>query len=379
MLDGEELPISLNADHAEGDRVLKDPITILDENDPDNKADILQEKSAASLLPSAEDSGNVTRIGDLASDGVIFYENPDGDDSVAVESDTLCYLTNNNMPIADTVEEMNSSDERNGTVSFWFKLNKNKEWSKFRTVFFSTSPFDNVTEPTQNGVRGVQMEIQIKHVSGSSELKVQARRKFYDIQVNAVDAFGNPLTDSSPGNDALGNPLPADGVYDVDNLPEFIETSTQTTFTNVEEHMWYQLVVLWTDTTNLSNPNSIQLSGQNSQGEAVATKDGEVEVPFEEENPFANPPLVQTLPRTVEKAEASKNISTTAPADADNAREVLPNPELVEVLAPIEKLETFDRDNARMFFGSVLRFFEDPAQATPNDTAYIFFISNDIR
>ncbi|BBM87520.1 hypothetical protein [Candidatus Uabimicrobium amorphum] len=380
-----EIVVSLNADHAAGDHNQKDPTTLAD---PENAgSDLLAEKNAKTLFPEAINSGDVAEIGDLASDGVIFHENPDNTaDGLPLEDETLCYLTEENMPLPPTVEESATSTKREGTVGFWFKLNKNKSWSKYRTVFFATTPYRNDADglalvpevdeegnpildgdgnPTLveatvplDGLKGVQMEIQMKYNKNEadpslSQMTIQARRKFYDLKPSVKRNDGsNTLENDQPGpnpDDPTG-PNIADGIYDTDNLPEFIGTSGRLTFDNVQEHQWYHVVVDWEDSTNI---RSIGLFGSNTQ--VVADSDGlfEVEYPsrlnqgdidFDVENPVGDL-------ANIAKTAVAANIFVE---DVDTGITSL-NADLLKDLRPIEKTEVLQRANARMFFGSVLR------------------------
>lgn len=349
--EGEKLVISLNADHAAGDHAQKDPTTLADPSDP--STDLLEEKDAAPLFPRADESGIADNVGDLASDGVIFHENPDDDtDGLPLENETLCYLTEDNMPLPETIEESAVSSERDGTVGFWFKLNKNKSWSKYRTIFFATTPYRNDgvddSSPAKplDGVKGVQMEIQMKYDKSTERMTVQARRKFYDLKpsVRREDgSFENDQPQPDP-NDETADPV-RDGIYDIDNLPEFIATSGRLTFDNVQEHKWYHVVVDWEDTTNI---RSIGLFGSGTQ--AVAGSEGL----FEVEHPVAD------VDTTIEPVGDIENIAKAVVGVdlfVDDAGESVVNADLLEALKPIEKTEVLQRKNARMFFGSTFRSF----------------------
>ena len=347
-----QLAVSLNADHAAGDHAQKDPTTLADPSDP--STDLLAEKDAAPIYPRADQSGVASSVGDLASDGVIFHENPDDDtDGLPLEDETLCYLTENNMPLPETIEESAVSSERDGTVGFWFKLNKNKSWSKYRTVFFATTPYRNDgsddSSPSQplDGLKGVQMEIQMKYDKSTERMIVQARRKFYDLKpsIKREDgSFENDQPQPDPDDDTAA-PV-RDGIYDIDNLPEFIATSGRLTFDNVQEHKWYHVVVDWEDTTNI---RSIGLFGSGTQ--AVAGSEGL----FEVEHPVAD--VDTSIEPTGDVANIAKSV-VGVDLFIDDAGESVVNPDLLAALEPIERTEVLQRSSARMFFGSTLRSFK---------------------
>ncbi|WP_372364726.1 hypothetical protein [Candidatus Uabimicrobium sp. HlEnr_7] len=361
------LELTLNADHAVGDHKQKDPVTLADPDDA--TSDLLSEKVAGIMFPKASESGDKNNIGDLASDGVIFHENPDDEaDGLPKEDETLCYLSEDNMPLPDTVEEMATSDESDGTVSFWFKLNKNKSWSKFRTVFFATTPFtNNGTSDGGNsldGLKGVQMEIQMKYSESDGRIAIQARRKFYDLQPGVRRADGTLENDrpEPDSGDIYSAPSP-DGVYDVDNLPAFIGSSRQASFSGVEEHKWYNLAVSWKDTTNLDIDNSIKLFGENT--DHLGSDDTVPDRLFELENPVESSETEGQL-ANIPRSEVSVDLFVADDSDAGSSV----NQELSEKLKIIERTEENSRSNARMFFGSVLRSFVGEDGATFNTHIY---------
>ncbi len=278
-------------------------------------------------FPASGDWSANIEYSDLLVDGVLFNESGFGVAPEDEEKLTLCYQANGNIPNGEI-------GQREGMLMFWFKLNENPNWNPndWRTIFFSTSVFEDTPSDEESGI---QMEVQMRWNKADGVFELQARRKLYRIPKSE----GGTLTDPDETT------VPTEITF-LDSGVRY--QYRQAANLGVNPHEWYHAAIMWQSGTDLelqSSPeaDAIILSGNFYDSDEAtepslignATFSGAF-LPYDQGDELGGENLLVNNPNTLE-------------ALFDIEGNLKPG-----IMAPLEEKET-RVPNGRFYIGAVFR------------------------